>query len=62
MHHAYSKRADVTVPSLNDWEKKYREDAQQLGQPKAVTVDFKAQPGASGAGTAAAVAGTAGNG
>lgn len=43
VHHAYSKRADVTVPSLNDWERKHREDVQRLSRQKVVAVDFKAQ-------------------
>ena len=49
VHHACCKGADVTVPSLNDWEENYRANAQRLGQAKVVAVDFKAQTGAGGA-------------
>jgi integrase len=28
VHHAYSKRAEVTVPSLDDWEKQWRDNGQ----------------------------------
>ncbi len=62
VHHAYSKRADVTVPSLNDWEKRHREDPQGLSQPKVVSVDFKTQMGAGGASTGGVMAGAAKNG
>jgi hypothetical protein len=36
VHHAYSKRAEVTVPSLDDWEKNWNK--------KAMTTDAEAQP------------------
>jgi hypothetical protein len=55
MHHAYSKRAEITVPSLDDWEKQWRrredggqkaEDGQNgIPKPAVVQVDFKAQQG-----------------
>jgi len=44
VHHAYSKRAEVTVPSLDDWEKQWKKDPHATQQPKVVAVDFKAQP------------------
>jgi len=43
VHHAYSKRAEVTVPSLDEWEKQWKKDPQSVPQPKVVTVDFKSQ-------------------
>ena len=44
VHHAYSKNAEVTVPSLEDWEKgwKQRPEAGALPMPKLVAVDFTA--------------------
>ena len=43
MHHAYSKHADVTVPSLDDWERRWREDPRGQGTARVVAVDFNAQ-------------------
>ena len=42
VHHAYSKNAEVTVPSLEDWETgwKQRPEAGALPMPKLVAVDF----------------------
>jgi hypothetical protein len=40
VHHAYSKRAEVTVPSLDDWEKDWQENPQRGGRPKMLLVDF----------------------
>jgi site-specific recombinase XerD len=42
VHHAYSKRAEVTVPSLDDWEKQWKKDPNSIQQPKVVPVNFKA--------------------
>ena len=44
VHRAYSKRAEVTVPSLDDWEKQWKKDPRAVQQPKVVAVDFQAQP------------------
>ena len=44
VHHAYSKHAEVTVPSLDDWEKQWEKNPQQILQPKVLPVDFRAQP------------------
>jgi integrase len=41
VHHAYSKHAEVTVPSLDDWEKDWQENPQRSAQPKVMTVDFR---------------------
>jgi site-specific recombinase XerD len=41
VHHAYSKHAEVTVPSLDDWEKDWQEHPQRSGQPKLLSVDFR---------------------
>lgn len=44
VHHAYSKHAEVTVPSLDDWEKQWDKNPQGMEKPKVVAVDFHAQP------------------
>src|SRR5664279_2319195 len=41
VHHAYSKHAEVTVPSLDDWEKDWQENPQRTVQPKLLLVDFR---------------------
>ena len=41
VHHAYSKHAEVTVPSLDDWEKDWQENPQRSGQSKLLPVDFR---------------------
>lgn len=40
VHHAYSKRAEVTVPSLDDWEKQWKKNSQAAVTPEIVAVDF----------------------
>ena len=45
VHHAYSKRAEVTVPSLDDWEKQWQQDPQKFIKPAVVQVDFRAPAG-----------------
>jgi len=40
VHHAYSKHAEVTVPSLDDWEKEWQKNPQATAQPKILAVDF----------------------
>jgi len=42
VHHAYSKHAEVTVPSLDDWEKQWEKNPQGMEKPKVVAVDFQA--------------------
>jgi len=37
VHHAYSKHAEVTVPSLDDWEKDWQENPQR----KLLPVNFR---------------------
>jgi len=44
VHHAYSKNAEVTVPSLDDWEKQWEKNPQGVEKPKVVAVDLNAQP------------------
>lgn len=44
VHYAYSKNAEVTVPCLDDWEKQFRKNPQEIQKPKVVPVDFKVQP------------------
>src|SRR5258708_23328119 len=34
VHHAYSKHAEATVPSLDDWEKQRNKNPQSIKQPK----------------------------
>jgi len=52
VHHAYSKNAEATVPSLDDWEKGWKQRPEAGGQrsetdvlpmPKVVAVDFLTQ-------------------
>jgi integrase len=42
VHFAYSKHAEVTVPSLDDWEKEWKKNPQGMAQPKVVPVNFQA--------------------
>jgi hypothetical protein len=42
VHHAYSKHAEVTVPSLDDWEKQWKKNPQGIVKPAVVQVDFLA--------------------
>jgi hypothetical protein len=37
----YSKHAEVTVPSLDDWEKEWEKISQRNMQPKLLPVDFR---------------------
>ena len=37
----YSKHAEVTVPSLDDWEKEWENNSQRSLQPKLLPVDFR---------------------
>jgi len=46
VHHAYSKHAEVTVPSLDDGEKEWGENSQRSVQPKLLPVDFRSPLGA----------------
>ena len=41
VHRAYAKHAEVTVPSLADWEKNWQENPQRGGQPKLLPVDSR---------------------
>jgi integrase len=41
VHHAYSKRAEVTVPSLDDWEKEWDKNSPRQTQPSLLPVDFR---------------------
>lgn len=41
VHHAYSKHAEVSVPSLDDWEKEWGNNPQCNVQPKLQPVDFR---------------------
>ena len=40
---AYAKHAEVTVPSLADWEKDWQENPQRGGHPKLLPVDFRSR-------------------
>jgi integrase len=46
VHHACSKHAEVTVPSLDDWEKDWQENPQRSAQPKFLALDFRSWSGA----------------
>ena len=41
IHHAYAKRAEVVVPSLDDWQKEWEKSPQNFFQAKVLPVDFK---------------------
>jgi hypothetical protein len=41
VHRTYAKHAEVTVPSLDDWEKDWQENPQRSVQPKLLPVDFR---------------------
>ena len=41
VHHAYSKHAEVPVPSLDDWEKQWKKNPQGMEIPKVVAVISK---------------------
>ena len=45
VHHAYSKHAQVTVSSLDDWEKQWKKNPQGMEKPKVVTLDFQTPQG-----------------
>jgi hypothetical protein len=37
----YAKHAEVTVASLDDWEKEWEKNSQRNAQPKLLPVDFR---------------------
>jgi hypothetical protein len=41
VHRAYAKHTEVTVPSLDDWEKDWRENPQRSAPQKLLPVDFR---------------------
>jgi hypothetical protein len=41
VHRAYAKHAEVTVPSLDDWEKEWGKNSQRSVQPKLLPLDFR---------------------
>ncbi|HEY9175970.1 MAG TPA: hypothetical protein VI136_27125 [Verrucomicrobiae bacterium] len=41
VYHAYAKHAEVTVPSLDEWEKQRKENPQEMQEPRLVAVDFR---------------------
>jgi hypothetical protein len=41
VHRAYAKHVEVTVPSLDDWEKEWEKNSQRSTQPKLLPVDFR---------------------
>ena len=51
VHHAYSKHAEVTVPSLDDWEKQWKKNPQGIVKPAVVQVDFRSEETDSPSGT-----------
>ena len=40
VHRAYAKHAEVTVPSLADWEKEWEKNSQRNAQPKLLPVNY----------------------
>lgn len=41
VHRAYAKHAEVTVPSLADWEEDWEKNSERRRQPKLLPVDFR---------------------
>jgi integrase len=41
VHRAYAKYAEVTVPSLDDWEKEWEKNSQRSVQQKLIPMDFR---------------------
>jgi hypothetical protein len=41
VHHAYPKHAEVTVSSLDDWEKQWKQNSQDMQKPNGVTLEFQ---------------------
>jgi hypothetical protein len=60
IHHAYSKNAEVTVPSLDDWEKQWKKNPQEMQKPKVVAVEFQTHADNGGKAPATAVTGQLG--
>jgi len=48
VHHAYAKHAEVTVPSLDDWEKDWKVNPHGRAAPKVLPVDFQSPRVATG--------------
>jgi hypothetical protein len=44
VHHAYARHAEVTVPSLDDWEKQWENNSPAVEKPKLVSVNFHGRP------------------
>jgi hypothetical protein len=44
MHRAYAKHAEVTVPSLADWKKDWKENPQRNAKTKILPMDFRSMP------------------
>jgi hypothetical protein len=59
---AYSKHAEVTVPSLDDWEKQWKKNPQGIVKPAVVQVDFQAAQASDTADNAGAPAVAGGHG
>jgi integrase len=43
VHYAYAKHAEVTVPSLDDWEKEWKKNPGERKKAKVVSVEFRTQ-------------------
>jgi hypothetical protein len=41
LHRAYTKHAEVAVPSLDDWENEWQKNPHRIAQPKLLPVDFR---------------------
>jgi len=41
VHRAYAKHAEVTVPSLDEWERNWEKNSQHIRQLKVLPVDFR---------------------
>ena len=43
VHWACAQHAEVTVPSLDDWEKEWEKNSHHIAPPKLLPVDFRSQ-------------------
>jgi hypothetical protein len=43
VHRAYARHAEVTVPSLDDWEREWEKNPQRNTQTKLLPVDFRSR-------------------
>jgi integrase len=59
VHHAYAKHAEVTIPSLDDWEKEWKKNPHGIKKSKVVPVEFRTPAAADDGSNEADLAGVA---